>query len=156
MQNTKKLIISVVICEAIGLLGSVVTFPSIPTWYVTLHKPTFTPPNWLFGPVWSMLFVLMGVAVYQIWKKGIKTKKAKRVVQIFGMQLALNFFWSLLFFGMHSPILALLDILILWFAILWTLLSFAKIDKLAAWLMTPYLAWVSFASVLNLFIVKLN
>lgn len=156
MKNLKKLLISVIVCEGVGLLGSVVTFPSIPSWYVTLQKPLFTPPSWLFGPVWSTLFVLMGVSLYLVWKKGLKSKQSVRSVKIFGLQLVLNFLWSLLFFGFHSPVLALFDILILWFAILWTILTFAKLDKLSSILLWPYLAWVSFASVLNLFIVKLN
>lgn len=156
MKNIQKLIFAILICEGVGLLGSIATFPSIPSWYVTLTKPSYTPPSWLFGPVWTILFVLMGVSLYLVWKRGLKKTQNKNAVSIFGLQLFLNLLWSVLFFGTHSPFLALIEILVLWFAILWTIVVFRKIDKNTTWLLAPYLAWVSFASILNLFIVKLN
>lgn len=144
-----KLIFSIGICLGAGILGSFFTFSAIPTWYQTLNKPSFSPPNWIFGPVWTVLYILMGISLFLVWQK-------KKVPTIFWVQLTLNAFWSIVFFGLRNPLLALVDIAALWIAIVLTIKAFNKINKLAAQLLYPYLAWVSFATILNLAIVLLN
>ncbi len=156
MNNFSKLLISTVGCLAIGFLGSIATTPAIPTWYSTLNKPSFNPPNWIFAPVWTTLYVLMGISLYLIWKKGFKNKENKMAIQVFLIQLGLNLIWSFLFFGFQNPLLAFFEIIILWGAILLTIIKFYKISKISAYLLLPYILWVSFASFLNLFIVILN
>ncbi len=158
MENGKivKLIAAILICEFVGLLGSVFTISSITTWYAALHKPSFSPPNWLFGPVWTLLYALMGISVYLIWEKGIKKKGVKPALKIFSLQLILNFIWTILFFGLRSPLLGLIAIAVLWIAILATILKFAKLSKNAAIIMVPYILWVSFAAILNLAVWMLN
>jgi benzodiazapine receptor len=150
------LIALILVCQLAGLLGSFFTAPSIPAWYAGLEKPSFSPPNWLFAPVWLILYTLMGVAAYLIWERGIGRKEARSALIIFALQLVLNTFWSLLFFGLQSPKLALIEIVILWFFIFLTIWKFAKISSLAGLLLLPYLAWVSFAALLNFFIFRLN
>lgn len=151
-----KLILSVTIAEGIGLISTPFTIASIPTWYATLHKPFFSPPNWIFGPVWTILYLMMGIAAYLVWEKGLKNKKVKTALTYYFVQLILNFIWSWLFFGLHSPFLGLLEIILLWFAILLTILKFYKISKTASYLLIPYLIWVSFATLLNFSIFILN
>lgn len=136
-------------------MGSVFTTSAIPTWYATLNKPSFAPPNWVFAPVWTTLYILMGVALY-LGLSGKGKGERKKAVRIFALQLILNVLWSLLFFGMRNPTLALIDIVALWIAIFLTIKSFSKINKWAGYLLVPYFLWVSFASFLNLFIVILN
>ncbi|HSB47100.1 MAG TPA: TspO/MBR family protein [Candidatus Bilamarchaeum sp.] len=147
----KLLIAAVLICELAGVIGSVFTFSSIPTWYATLVKPDFAPPNWLFGPVWIILYAMMGVSAYLIYETG-----KKDALKIFGLQLALNASWSIVFFGLRSVSGGLLVIFLLWLSIALTILSFLKVSKTAAYLLIPYILWVSFASVLNYFIFILN
>jgi len=132
-------------------VGSIFTTPAIPGWYATLQKPSFSPPNFLFAPVWTTLYILMGISLALILNK-----KNKTAIIFFVVQLVLNSLWSILFFGLKSPKLAFVEIIFLWLAILITILKFFKISKLAGWLFVPYLLWVSFASVLNLTIVRLN
>lgn len=152
-----KLIISILLCEGAGILGSLFTFPAITLWYIYLNKPIFSPPNYLFGPVWTFLYFLMGVTLYLIWTKKKPSKIEQRNAYVaFFVQLILNVIWSVVFFGFHSPLGGLLIIVILWIAILETIRRVYLVDKLAANLLYPYLAWVSFASVLNLSIVILN
>ncbi len=151
-----KLAISVLICLLAGFLGSIFTTPSIPTWYASLAKPSFNPPNWLFAPVWTMLFILMGISAFLVWQKGLKKKGVKKALGFFLAQLIFNVLWSFFFFKFHSPFLALLDIIILWFLILLTIFKFFKINNTAGLLLIPYLLWVSFASILNYFVYKLN
>lgn len=141
-----------------GVIGSAFTFSSIPTWYASLNKPFFNPPNWLFGPVWTTLYILMGIAAYLIWEKLDKKNigKVKNALTIFAVQLVLNSLWSIVFFGFKSPWYAFVVILLLWYAIFLTITKFSKIDKRAGWLLIPYLAWVSFASVLNFAIAWIN
>lgn len=154
-MNIPKLLLSVVICLGAGGLGSVFTTSAIPTWYQTLNKPFFSPPNFIFAPVWTILYILMGISLYLvISEKG--GGKREKTVWIFAVQLILNVLWSVIFFGMKNPSLALVDIVALWIAIFLTIKSFYKINKLAGQLLFPYLAWVSFASILNLSIVILN
>ena len=151
-----KLVISLAFCQLAGFIGSLFTTPSIPTWYAALNKPAFNPPNSIFGPVWTTLFLLMGISAYLIWRKGVHDKNVKIALLIFIVQLLLNVTWSFLFFGLHSPSSAFFEIIILWLAILVTVFSFMKISKPAGILLLPYLLWVSFASVLNFSLWKLN
>ncbi|PJE69303.1 TspO protein [Candidatus Shapirobacteria bacterium CG10_big_fil_rev_8_21_14_0_10_38_14] len=156
INNFWKLIISVLVCLSAGFIGSFFTTPSIPTWYATLNKPSFNPPNWLFGPVWTTLFILMGIAAFLIWRKGLKKKVVKNALIIFLLQLIFNTLWSFLFFKFHSPFWTLIDIVVLWVLILLVLIKFWKINKVAGILLIPYLLWVSFASFLNYTIYQLN
>lgn len=149
------LVLAVLLTLAIGSAGSFFTAQSVSTWYVTLAKPVFQPPSWVFGPVWTTLFILMGVALYLAQVNG-KGAIAKTAVRYFGIQLFLNFLWSLLFFGLRSPLLALIDILLLWVAIAACIVTFSRISKPAAYLMVPYILWVSFATVLNFAIALMN
>ncbi len=151
-----KLVISLTICLFAGFIGSIFTGPSIPTWYATLIKPSFNPPDWIFAPVWTTLFVLMGISLYLVWNKGLQDKKVKTHLLIFGLQLALNVLWSFLFFGLHSPFYAFLEIIILWAAIVLTILNFSKVSRTAGLLLIPYICWVSFAAILNFSIWRLN
>lgn len=148
-----KLIAIIALCEAVGIIGSFFTINSISSWYSTLNKPFFSPPNWLFGPVWTLLYLLMGIAIFLILEK---RKKIKKAVQLFLIQLALNFMWSPVFFGLKSPLLGLFNIVLMLIFIVLTTKEFYKINKTSAYLMMPYLAWVSFATLLNLAILLLN
>ena len=150
------LFISIIVCQSAGVLGSLFTSPAIPIWYAGLSKPSFNPPNWVFGPVWLLLYTLMGIAGYLIWIKGIDKKAVRIALIFFAIQLVLNSLWSIIFFGLRLPQQALGEIIILWFFILLTLGSFYKISKSAGLLLLPYILWVSFAVILNFFIVKLN
>jgi len=156
MVKTIKLSVSVLACLIAGFVGSVATMPSIPTWYASLQKPAFNPPNWIFGPVWTTLFIMMGVAAFLVWDKGLEKKEVRVALAVFGLQLILNVFWSVLFFGMQSPVYAFIDIIMLWASILATIIYFHGISAAAAYLLVPYILWVSFASILNLSIVILN
>ena len=157
MGKLFKFLAAIVGCELVGIAATPFTISAIPTWYVTLNKPFFSPPNWIFGPVWTILYFLMGVSVYLIWTKAIKYKERKKTgLTFFTIQLGLNFLWSIVFFGLHSPILGLIDIIALWIFILLTMIKFNKLSKIAFLLLIPYLLWVSFATILNLFIVLLN
>jgi tryptophan-rich sensory protein len=153
MKKYSALIVSILISYAVAFLGSLVTTPSIGSWYATLNKPSFNPPNYLFGPVWTLLFTLMAISAYLVWNK---RKKLTIELKIYGLQLGLNFLWSYLFFGLHRPELALFEIILLWIFIALTITRFYKVDKLAAYLLIPYVLWVSFAAFLNYTIVILN
>ena len=151
-----KLIISILICEGAGIIGSFFTTPTISTWYQTLNRPFFAPPNFLFAPVWIILYFLMGVSLYLVWEKGLDKKKVKHALLFFGLQLILNVSWSALFFGLRSPLDGLIAIVVLWCLILLTIIYFLKVSKTAGYLLFPYLAWVTFATLLNLAIYLLN
>jgi len=151
-----KLVVAIVVCQLAGVIGGFFTASSVNTWYATLTKPTFSPPNWIFSPVWITLYVLMGVALFLVWRKGLQTEGVQTALFFFGVQLALNTLWSILFFGLKMPLLAFIEIVILWDFVLITLLKFKKISKPAALLLVPYLLWVSFAAVLNFFLWYLN
>jgi len=157
MQKGLRLALVVFTCLAIGYLSGMVTRESITTWYPTLIKPIFNPPNWIFAPVWTVLYIMMGVAGGMVWNR-IETDEAnvKRGFMFFIIQLGLNALWSYLFFGLHNPLLALTEIVLLWLMIFETYNQFKKIDKTAALLLLPYLGWVSFATVLNAGIWWLN
>lgn len=151
-----KLIIAIVISELAGIIGSVFTTPSVTGWYAGIVKPTFNPPAWVFGPVWTTLFAFMGIAGFLVWRKGLAYKNVKVALGIFICQLVLNTLWSIIFFGLHSPGGALIEVMFLWLAILATIIAFAKISRPAAWLLVPYILWVSFAMYLNYAIWTLN
>lgn len=151
-----KLAIAILICLLAGFIGSVFTSKSVSTWYTTLKKPSFNPPDWVFGPVWTTLFILMGISLYLVWSKGLEVEGVKIAMIIFGAQFLFNILWSLIFFGLQSPFYAFLEIIILWAAILLTIFSFYNVSRPAAYLLIPYILWVSFAAVLNFMIVRLN
>lgn len=157
MNKISRIAIVVIICLAVGYLSGMVTRASITTWYPTLVKPSFNPPNWIFAPVWTSLYVMMGVAAGLIWNQ-ITTQKAAvtKALQFFTIQLVLNALWSYLFFGLHNLMLSTIEVVLLWLMIFETYSQFAKINKTASYLMLPYLAWVSFASVLTASIWWLN
>jgi benzodiazapine receptor len=178
-NNLLKLFTSIIICELAGVIGSVFTVQEINGWYKGLSKPSFNPPNWIFGPVWTTIFVLMGISLYLVWikkwepKHKFDKKKTKpwnplsekffagewkriNIILIFSTQLVINILWSVIFFGMHSPGVAFFEILMLWFAIMFTIINFYRVSKTASLLLLPYILWVSFASVLNFFVWILN
>jgi benzodiazapine receptor len=155
-RDVVKLVVSLVACQCAGLIGSIFTTPAIPTWYASLQKPAFNPPNWLFAPAWITLYLLMGVAAFLIWRQGLKQKGVKAALVIFLVQLVLNALWSVVFFGLQSPLWGVVVILALWIAILLTILRFFKLSTAAGSLMLPYILWVSFAAVLNIAIFMLN
>jgi benzodiazapine receptor len=151
-----KLVASIIICQFAGFIGSIFTRASIPTWYAGLTKPSFNPPNWVFAPVWTLLFLLMGISAYLVWQQGLENKDVRVSLLIFGIQLVLNVLWTFLFFGQRSPLYAFVEIIILWIAIALTIFFFLQISRTAGLLLLPYLLWVTFAAVLNFSILKLN
>ena len=152
----KAFLASIIICSLAGAIGSVFTFSAIPTWYATLNKPFFSPPNWVFGPVWTTLYILMGISAYLIWQKGWERKPVRAALTLFGLQLFLNALWSMLFFGLRSPLYGLLCIIPLWLCIALSIRAFYPIDRRAAYLLVPYIVWVSFAAMLNFAIWTMN
>lgn len=156
MKNTLKLITTIFVSELAGVIGSIFTFSAIPNWYVTLNKPTINPPSWIFGPVWTTLYALMGIAAFLIWKKGWERVDVRKALAVFGLQLILNALWSIIFFGLQNPAWAFVNLVAMWLAIVWTMVLFYKISKLAMWLLLPYILWVSFAGYLNYSIWMLN
>ena len=155
-KDVVTLMISILICQGAGFIGSLFTRPSIPTWYATLVKPPFTPPNGIFSPVWITLFLLMGISLFLIWRSGLAERKVRVALGCFGSQLLFNILWSVLFFGIRSPLAGFIDIAVLWVAIALTIFYCLKVSKVAGVLLVPYLAWVSFAAVLNVYIWRLN
>ena len=157
MQRIIRIVLVVMTCLVIGYLSGKVTQESITTWYPTLIKPVFNPPNWIFPIAWTILYIMMGVAGGLIWNYlESDQEKVKKAFTFFIIQLALNALWSYLFFGLHNPFLALIEIILLWLMIFETYTQFKKIDKVAGMLLIPYLAWVTFATVLNASIWWLN
>lgn len=150
--NFLKLFLTITVCELTGIISSIFSLNSIPTWYAALNKPGFSPPNWLFGPVWTILYALMGISWYLLLGKN----KSEQSLNFFYIQLGLNFLWSIIFFGMKNPELALIEIILMWGAIFLTISRSLKVSIVAAYLLLPYLAWVSFATILNAAIVVLN
>lgn len=151
-----KLIIAVVVSEVAGIIGSIFTISAIPAWYATLVKPALNPPAWIFGPVWTTLYLVMGIAAFLVWRKGWDKTGVKTALSLFAVQLILNALWSIIFFGLHSPAWALVDIIAMWIVIVATIAAFSKISRSAAWLLAPYILWVSFALYLNYSIWRLN
>jgi len=156
MKDLIKLVSCIIGCELVGILGTPFTVAAIPTWYENLNKPFFSPPNWIFGPAWTLLYLLIGISFYLILKKGCKTKTVKSAGMFFLAQLTLNFLWSPVFFGLKSPLLGLITILTMWILIVITMKKFYPLSKLAFYLLTPYILWVSFATILNASILFLN
>ena len=156
MNNTIRLIISILICQSAGAIGSIFTVSSVKTWYVTLIKPSFNPPSWIFGPVWTILYTLMGISLWIIWKQKLEGKNVKIALTVFFIQLILNASWSFFFFGIKNLDVAFLVIILMWIFIAATIYFFYRISSLAGLLQIPYLLWVSFASILNYSISKLN
>jgi tryptophan-rich sensory protein len=150
-----KLGASVFLCQIAGFLGALFTAPAIPTWYAALKKPFFTPPNWIFSPVWISLFILMGISLFFVWRRQ-GHPQLRMALFFFFVQLVLNVFWSVAFFGLRAPLLGLIDIVLLWFAILFTITNFLKVSKFAGALLIPYFLWVSFATLLNFSLWILN
>jgi benzodiazapine receptor len=154
--NILRLLTSIAVCQLAGVIGSVFTSSAIPGWYAALRKPSFTPPGWVFGPVWISLYLLMGVSAFMIWSKGLSDSRVRMALSLFLGQLLLNTLWSVLFFGLRSPLAGFIEILILWIAIALTMISFWRISSPSGILLLPYLLWVSFAAVLNYSILILN
>src|SRR3989339_175894 len=143
INNTFKLIIAIVVSELAGIIGSVFTTPSIAGWYAGIVKLAINPPAWVFGPVWTTLFALMGIAAFLVWRKGLEHRDVKIAISIFLGQLVLNTLWSIIFFGLHSSGGAFVEIIFLWLAIAATITAFARVSKPAAWILVPYILWVS-------------
>ena len=156
LNNFFKLVIAIGVSELAGIIGSVFTISAIPNWYAGLVKPALNPPAWVFGPAWTTLYTLMGIAAFLVWRMVWERKEVKMALEVFGIQLFLNAIWSIIFFGLQNPGWALVDIILLWLAIVWTMVVFYKISRPAAYLLVPYLLWVSFASYLNYSIWMLN
>lgn len=155
-EELPRLLRSLLLPLAAGGIGSLATADSLRTWYPTLKKPDFTPPNRLFGPAWSTLYLLMGFAYFLVARRSLPPDVCRQVQRVYGLQLGLNALWSFLFFGRRSPLAALVEIVFLWIAIVLTIVTFARISRIAALLLIPYLLWVSFAAVLNAAIWRLN
>ncbi len=157
MKTYSRILLCVAICLAVGYLSSFVTQSSITTWYPEIKKPVFNPPNWIFAPVWTLLFILMGISAGMVWNK-FETQKelVKKGMLFFAIQLLLNALWSYLFFGLNNVLLALIEIILLWLVIYETYHIFKQIDKKASYLLIPYLAWVGFATILTGSIFWLN
>lgn len=151
-----KFFISVTLPFLAAAIGSYFTMPAVATWYQDITKPWFSPPNWLFGPVWTALFFLMGLALFFVWTNVKKDRERNVAVALFMMQLILNAFWSVFFFGLGNFLAAFVEIIILWVFIALTIIAFKRVSKRAAWLLLPYLLWVSFATILNFSIYLLN
>lgn len=156
LWDALRLVISIVACQVAGMVGSVFTAKSIPTWYAALQKPLFTPPNWLFAPAWITLYLLMAIAAFLVWRKGLADSQVRWALITFLVQLVLNVLWSVVFFGLQSPISGLIVIAGLWIAILFTVIRFFRVSTAAGALLLPYILWVSFATVLNVSIWLLN
>ena len=150
------LVVAVAICETAGLIGAAFTSDAVASWYPTLAKPSFNPPNWLFGPVWTTLYAMMGVAAFLVWREGFSASAVKVALAIFAVQLVLNVLWSIIFFGVHALLPAFIEIVVLWVMILVTIIAFWRVSPAAGALLMPYLAWVGFAALLNFSLWKLN
>jgi len=152
------LILCILIPLFVGFIGSFFTSSSVSDWYLTLNKPSLNPPSWVFGPVWSILFILMGIALYLVYVSNDKHKSKTRNIALgfFTIQLILNIIWSFLFFAMKNPLYAFIEIILLWLAIVLTMVYSYRVDRKTFWFLIPYLLWVSFASYLNYSILFLN
>jgi len=156
VRSPLHLVIAVVFCLVVGSLGSVFTVTGAGSWYGSLSKPFFTPPNWVFAPVWITLFILMGIALYLVWEAGIDRREVRVALAVFGVQFILNVLWSFLFFGLQSPWLGLIDIVLLWIMIAAMIVLFSRISRVAACLLIPYICWVTIAGALNAGVYLLN
>jgi len=156
MNNTLKLIIAIAIPLIVGGTSGFFTATGVESWYQTIARPTWNPPGWLFGPVWTTLYVMMGISLFLVWKEDASVELKKIGIALFAVQLVLNFFWSFIFFDQHQIGWALVEIAAMWVFILLTIFAFAQVNKAAAWLLVPYISWVSFATILNYTIWQLN
>jgi tryptophan-rich sensory protein len=162
MEATKKLstawkfITAILLCESVGIISALLASASSNQWFDTLNKPTWNPPAYLFGPVWTALYLLMGISLGIIWNNKSAESSKQKSYFLFALQLFLNFWWSIIFFHFHSPVFALLDIVLMVVSIASTIVAFSTFSKLAAWLLVPYISWVSFATILNFAIWHLN
>lgn len=156
LEGVHKLVISIVVSLCAGGIGSLFTFSKIPTWYAALQKPAFTPPDWLFAPAWTVLYVLMGIAAFYVWRVGSDKREVRVALVTFLIQLIFNALWSVVFFGMENLFFGAVMIVALWIIILFTIIRFYKISQTAAWLLIPYILWVTFASALNIAVWLLN
>jgi benzodiazapine receptor len=155
-KQAAELVAAIVIVELIGNIGTLFALSAIGTWYASLVKPEFNPPDWVFAPVWVILFALMGISLYLVWERRRVKKRARIALQAFDVQLALNIFWPFLFFGLRSPLYGLICIVLLFLAILLIIAEFRRVSKAAAYLLIPYLLWVAFAAALNFSVWMLN
>lgn len=156
MSSFVKLLIAIAIPVLVGGISGFFTVTGVESWYQTIQKPSWNPPNWVFGPVWTSLYVMMGIALWLVWKEDTSRELKMIAFILFGVQLLLNFLWSFIFFKLEQPGFAFLEILFMWVAILATIFAFAQVNKAAAWLLVPYISWVSFAAMLNFTIWRLN
>ncbi|HMQ80823.1 MAG TPA: tryptophan-rich sensory protein [Ignavibacteria bacterium] len=156
MKILLKLIFSIIICQLAGVIGSFFTVSNITSWYIDLNKPLLNPPNWVFGPVWITLYFLMGIALFLVWNKGLQSRFNRNAIILFMVQLLLNSLWSIVFFGLHQLLFSIFVIVLLWLLIFINIVQFGRISKTAAYLLIPYILWVSFASYLNIAIYILN
>ncbi|HJX05972.1 MAG TPA: TspO/MBR family protein [Candidatus Nanoarchaeia archaeon] len=156
MNNLVLLALSILICLLAGFIGSFFTITGPGSWYANIEKPSFNPPNWVFAPVWTALFILMGIALFLVWKQGFANPQVKTALLIFAVQFILNILWSAFFFGLKSPLLAFIEIIVLWAFILLTIINFYNLSKPAGFLLIPYILWVTFAAALNFAIFWLN
>jgi benzodiazapine receptor len=156
MKKIIKLVVSIVVCQLAGVIGSIFTVSNITSWYIDLNKPILNPPSWVFGPVWITLYFLMGIALFFVWNKGLDSPFNRNAFILFIVQLVFNAMWSIVFFGMHQLLISVFVIVILWLLIFVNIVQFGKISKPAAYLLLPYILWVSFASYLNIAIYILN
>ncbi len=155
-REPARLIAAVVLTNLAGIAGSFFTATSLGSWYDMLQKPWFNPPGWVFAPVWTALYVLMGIALYLVWMEGTQRTDVRFALGIFAVQLALNALWSYFFFGLRSVFFGFLEICVLWIAIVFTIVMFARVRRDAALLLVPYIAWVTFAAILSYSILLLN
>ncbi len=156
VRNLVALVVAVGAPLAVGGISSIATISAIPTWYRGLSKPAWNPPDWVFGPAWTVLYILMGVAAWLVWRAGWGNSAVKVALVFFAVQLVFNGLWTVLFFGLRSPGAGLVEIIILWLLIVATMVLFFRVDRLAGVLLLPYLAWVTFASALNAAVWSLN
>ena len=155
LEKFFKLLLSLILPIGLGSIAGIFTSKEIAGWFASLNKPSFNPPSYLFGPVWTALYILMGISMFLIWNTP-KTELRQKALAIFGIQLFFNFWWSILFFSFHTLLLSVINILVLWFLIIYMISLFKKIKPVAAYLQIPYLLWVTFATVLNISIFYLN
>jgi translocator protein len=156
IHELPRLIVCILICQSAGIIGSIFTSSSVSTWYTTLNKPEFTPPGWVISTVWIILFTLMGISLFLVWREGLDKPEVKSALYIFVTQLIVNVLWSGAFFGLRSPLAGIIVIALLWALILLTIIRFWPISRAAAILLVPYILWVSFAAFLNFTIWRLN
>ena len=154
--DVTKLALSIIACQGAGFLGSIFTNMSLSTWYPTLVKPWFTPPARFIPAVWILLFTLMGISLFLVWREGSRRPEVKLAIYVFAAQFVVNILWSAAFFGLRSPFTGLMVIVLLWILILLTMVKFWQVSKVAALLLVPYIIWVSFAAYLNYIILRLN